>query len=193
MPLQKSFDATEALENAMNAFWSRGYEATSVQDLVDCMGIGRGSLYASFGCKRDLFIQSLAHYDRTRRRDWIRDVSAGKSGRQAVLDVFDAVMTFTLQDPGRDGCLLVNTALEVSPHDEEIAGIVAEAMAAVEKFFRDSLEAAKIEGDVRQDLDAAATAQVLMTLLAGIRVFARSGPDRNMMRRVADHVRLILA
>ena len=70
MPWQKSFDSDAALQKAMEAFWARGYEATSMQDLVDCMGLGRGSLYATFGGKRSLFVQALRRYDERHRRDW---------------------------------------------------------------------------------------------------------------------------
>ena len=68
MPWEKSFDTEEALGKAMAAFWARGYEATSMQDLVDCMGIGRGSIYAAFGDKRRLFMRALALYDDRHRR-----------------------------------------------------------------------------------------------------------------------------
>ena len=71
MPWKKQFDTDEALAKAMNAFWARGYEATSVQDLVACMGINRGSLYATFGDNRQLFIQALRRYDAQHREAWV--------------------------------------------------------------------------------------------------------------------------
>ena len=79
MPWQKSFDSDAVLQKAMEAFWARGYEATSMQDLVHCMGIGRGSLYATFGDKRTLFIQALRRYDQRHRRDWTARLATGAS------------------------------------------------------------------------------------------------------------------
>ena len=71
MPWEKQFDPDTALDKAMQAFWAHGYDATSIQDLVDCMGINRGSMYATFGDKRSLFIQALNRYNTTRGEPWI--------------------------------------------------------------------------------------------------------------------------
>ena len=92
MPWEKQFDHDEALSKAMGAFWAHGYEATSMQDLVDCMGVNRGSLYATFG-----------------------------AAIGAVLDAGSC-----------DGCLMVNTALELSPHDEEVSAITDSAPRIIE-------------------------------------------------------------
>ena len=76
MPWEKQFDSDKALTDAMNIFWSRGYESTSMQDLVDSMGINRGSLYATFGSKRSLFLQALRHYDDIHRKAWVKELAA---------------------------------------------------------------------------------------------------------------------
>ena len=184
MPWKKSFDADDVLGKAMAAFWARGYEATSMQDLVDCMGIGRGSLYAAFGDKRRLFLRALAHYDDRHRRRWTERLSACASPRRAILAAFDEVIAATL-DGSRDGCLLVNTALEMSPHDDEIAAVVSKALEEMEAFFRTMVQRGQAAGEISPALDATETAQGLLALLAGLRVLSRSRPEEALMRGVA--------
>lgn len=191
MPWQKSFDTDDALGKAMAAFWERGYAATSMQDLVDCMGIGRGSLYAAFGDKRRLFLRALAHYDDRHRRRWTEHLSACAAPRQAILAAFDEVITTTL-DGARDGCLLINTGLEMSPHDDEIAAVVGTALEAMEAFFRDMIQRGQAAGEIAASVDAPDTARGLLALLAGLRVLSRSRPEEALMRAVARQAEALL-
>ena len=124
MPWQKQFDVDDALSKAMHAFWARGYEATSMQDLVDCMGINRGSLYATFGDKRSLFVQAVRRYDTVHREAWVASLATSAVPRDAIVSVFRDVVASVIETGSRDGCMLVNTALELSPHDSEIADIL---------------------------------------------------------------------
>ncbi len=191
MPWEKSFDTDDVLGKAMAAFWARGYEATSMHDLVDCMGIGRGSLYAAFGDKRRLFLRALAHYDDRHRRRWTERLSACASPRQAILAAFDEVIAATL-DGSRDGCLLINTALEMSPHDDEIAAMVGTALEEMEEFFRDMIERGQTAGEIAASVDAPDTARGLLALLAGLRVLSRARPNEALMRGVARQAEVLL-
>ena len=191
MPWEKSFDTDDVLGKAMAAFWARGYAATSMQDLVECMGIGRGSLYAAFGDKRRLFLRALAHYDDRHRRRWTERLSAFASPRQAILAAFDEVIAATLEG-SRNGCLLINTSLEVSPHDGEIAAVVAQALDGMEAFFRAMVQRGQAAGEMPPALDAAETARGLLALLAGLRVLSRSRPEETLMRAVARQAEVLL-
>jgi TetR/AcrR family transcriptional repressor of nem operon len=191
MPWEKTFDTEDALGKAMAAFWARGFEATSMQDLVDCMGIGRGSLYAAFGDKRRLFLRALALYDDRHRRRWSERLSAQESPRQAILAAFDEVVAATL-DGSRDGCLLINTGLEMSPHDGEIAAAVSRALGEMEAFFRTMIQRGQAAGEISPALDPAETAQGLLALLAGLRVLSRSRPEAALMRAVARQAQALL-
>ena len=125
MPWERQFNETEALNKAMQAFWARGYEATSIQDLVEAMGLHRGSIYAAFGGKRQLFMKALEYYEAEHRRAWLQTLRLHHGPRAAILAVFDGAIGAALSDGSRSGCLLVNTAIELSPHDAEIAKTVA--------------------------------------------------------------------
>ena len=140
MPWEKQFDIDEGLEHAMRAFWAHGYEATSMQDLVEVMSVNRGSLYATYGDKRSLFLRSLRHYDAVYRTGYLATLERDHSPRQAILAVFDATVELSLHAGGRNGCFLVNTSIELSAHDPEIAEVVAHGLSETEGFFRRQLD-----------------------------------------------------
>ena len=181
----KEFDEQEALLKAMRLFWVHGYKATSIQDLVDGMGIGRGSLYGTFGGKRSLFLRALRHYDKDLGGQ-LADVSTSKPPRQAVLNPFEAVANTALDEGSRDGCFLVNTALELSPHDSEIESLVADGFSGVEAFFRSTIERGQACEEIATTVNAASTAQTLHTLLLGMLVLARSRPEPVLLQSIVE-------
>ncbi len=193
MPWEKQFDTDEALAKAMDAFWARGYEATSVQDLVACMGINRGSLYATFGDKRQLFIQALRRYDAQHREAWVAALEKRRSPRRAILGAFEGAISAVLKTGSRDGCLLVNTALELSPHDEEIAGIVGHGLAEMEAFFRAKIEEGQAMGEVPARVAPTETARALLGLFIGLRVLSRSRPEAPLLRSIAKQAEALVS
>ena len=193
MPWEKQFDSDAVLLKAMRAFWSRGYDATSMRDLVRSMGINRGSLYATFGDKRSLFIQALRRYDADHREAWVAALAAAKGPRDAILAAFEAAIRVAVDGGSRDGCLLVNTALECSPHDAEIAALVADALGEMEGFFRTMIERGRAAGEIPGRVRPAATASALLSLFVGLRVLSRSRPEPPLLRAVADQAAVMIA
>ncbi|MGI9436104.1 MAG: TetR/AcrR family transcriptional regulator [Geminicoccaceae bacterium] len=192
MPWEKAFDTDQALAKAMEAFWAHGYEATSMQALVDAMGIGRGSLYATFGDKHSLFVQALRRYDQHYREDWSARLAASHSPRQAIIAVFDETVASALDGGSCKGCLLINTALELSPHDDEIGEIVRHCLLEMEAFFREQLEKAKAAGEVAPSLSADEVAKSLLALLVSLRVFARARPEAGLLKAVASQAEALM-
>jgi TetR/AcrR family transcriptional repressor of nem operon len=192
MPWEKQFDPEQALQKAMQTFWARGYEATSMQDLVDTMGINRGSLYATFGDKRSLFLQALKLYGAVHRKAWTDALAARTTPRGAILGAFDGAISAVLQDGSRDGCLVVNTALELSAHDDEIAAEVADSLGEMERFFRTMIEAGQKAGEIPASLRPAETARALLGLFVGLRVLARSRPEPKLLRAIAEQAAAML-
>ena len=185
MPWEKQFDTDEALSKAMRAFWARGYEATSMQDLVDAMGINRGSLYDTFGDKRSLFLQALDRYDTLHRKAWAAALSGVKSPKRSILGAFEGAIATVLATGARDGCLLVNTALELPSHDQEVSDFVATAFEEMEAFFRERIEAGQDAGEIPSDVVPADTAAGLLGLMIGLRVLSRSRPEPALLRAIA--------
>lgn len=190
MPWEKSYIAADVLEAAMRAFWARGYQATSMADLVAATGLNRGSLYAGFGNKRDLFLLSLQHYDRTYRMGALEDLRRGKDPKQAIFAAFERVSQENKDLPG--GCLMVNSAIELAPHDPEIATLVEASMQHVETFFADCLHAARAVGDLPGDRDVAETAKVLQGLMVGLFVLRRAKAERPVFDAVLAELRRML-
>jgi len=184
MPWEKQFDVKETLTKAMEAFWSRGFVATSMQDLVDTMGINRASIYSTYGDKRALFMQSLNHYDETYRCALLNQIRIENTPRNAIMALFEGVVHETLMNGNRTGCLLVNTALELAPPDEEIAGVVARALEETEDFFEGLVERAQELGEVSASVDPVETARGLLNLLLALRVLSRSRPEEAALRAV---------
>ena len=193
MPWEKQFRTDEALSKAMHAFWARGYDATSMQDLVTSMGINRASIYATFGDKRSLFIKALRAYDERHRAAFLERLRQQHPGKAAIVKAFDEVIASALKTGSRDGCLLVNTALELSPHDEAIADIVSAGLHQVETFFRDMIKAGQALGEIRVSVDAEQTAQALLSLFIGLRVLTRSRPEKTLFKSIARQAEAMLA
>ena len=192
MPRHEQFDTDDVLMRAMNLFWRQGYQATSMTDLAKVMGLGRASIYSEFGNKHGLFVRALRHYDKVWRENWLADLTKSSSPREAILDVFEAAIDACLAGGSRDGCLLINTALEFSPHDPEVADIVTRAFTEMEAFFRTSVERGKALGEIRDTVAEERTASALLGLFIGLRVLVRSRPEepllRSIMRQAEDLV-----
>ena len=192
MPWEKRYDEAEVLNRAMEAFWARGYEATSMSDLVAATGINRGSMYAAFTDKHTLFVRALRHYDQHHRSDFLAKCGQANHPRGAVLAVFEAAIKSTVDGKNRSGCMLVNTALELSAHDPEIEEIVRESLIEVERFFRLMIEEGHADGSIRVTIDPVETAQALLGLFLGLRVLSRSRPEKALLTAISKQAAVLL-
>ena len=153
MPWEKSFDINHALDKATRLFWSRGYDATSMQALVDQMGINRGSLYDTYGDKRSLFIAALRRYDHQFRRNRLAELERKHTPKAAIEALFKGWIKIALDDPGRSGCFLTNTAHEVAAHDAEIGAIVATSQRDTEKIFVRLIRHGQVSGEISNEIE----------------------------------------
>ncbi len=192
MPWEKQYDQTDVVERAMHAFWAHGYEGTSVADLVEATGINRGSLYTAFDGKRGLFVEALRHYDRRHRSDFLDRISRKHAPVDAVIAVFNAAAAGVGTNGKPAGCLLVNTALELSPHDPEIGTLVQASFQEVEAFFGRMIENGKESGALSPTMASAKTAKALLSLFLGLRVLARSGADQITRETITSQARAML-
>ena len=192
MPWQKNYDETYVLEAAMRAFWAQGYAATSINDLVNVTGINRGSIYAAFDGKHRLFLRELEHYDQIHRAEFLQQLQDSYPPREAIVRAFEAAAGIPRNKTQPRGCLLVNTALELSPHDPEVRRLVNRSLDAVKAFFRDRLEAAKQEQPVDDAMDPQSQAETLLGLFLGLRVLNRSQSPRAGLNSIVAQVRTML-
>jgi TetR/AcrR family transcriptional regulator, transcriptional repressor for nem operon len=147
----KEFRPEEALDAAMQLFWCRGYEATSMRDLLDGMGIGRGSFYNTFGDKHALFLASLDRF-RELRTSWIDEVLED-SGLGGIEEVFGRTVDSLVGFEPRRGCLMANTAVELGPHDAQVAEKVSSYVRHTETIFERALIRAQEAEEIPADRD----------------------------------------
>jgi TetR/AcrR family transcriptional repressor of nem operon len=181
MARPREFDEETALNAAMECFWRHGYEATSLRDLTDAMGLTAPSLYNTFGDKQALFGRALERYlDRT-TRDRLLRLERTLPPRAAIESFFEEIIDHSLRDKQRKGCFLVNSALEVAPHDTKCRAMIAAQFAGIEDFFHRCLAAAKAAGTVTKNIKPTEIAKLLLGVLLGIRVLARTNPQRELL------------
>jgi TetR/AcrR family transcriptional regulator, transcriptional repressor for nem operon len=152
MARPREFDLNEALQAAMLRFWERGYEATSVDDLLQRMGINRASLYGTFGQKRELFLKALRQYGNQFGYDLLLERARHGSPKRAIKELFEETIENLSGTPPekRRGCLIQNKALELAPHDAEIGKIVRENVEKCHALFAQVLELAKEKGELKK-------------------------------------------
>jgi len=192
MPWEKTYNETEVLERAMHAFWAHGYAGTSICNLVAATGINRGSIYAAYTNKRNLFMEVLRHYDKIHRQDFLARITLMHAAKEAIIAAFDAAARQCGADGTPGGCLLVNTELELSPHDAEVGDFVNASLLEVEDFFFSSIEAGQRQGTIAQSVKARTTAQALLGLFLGLRVLTRSRPHRTALNAITSQARTML-
>jgi TetR/AcrR family transcriptional regulator, transcriptional repressor for nem operon len=185
VPWEKQFDVDEVLDKAMQAFWKRGYEATSMQDLVDRTGINRGSLYATYRDKHALFLAALRRYAETVHFRRLADMESAHGPREAIRQLFLAV-TAEVTERGNCGCFLSNTALELAAHDPEAGRVVAQAQKQTEEWFARMIRKGKAAGEISPNVIPEETASALLASLIGLSVLTRSRPEATLLKNIVD-------
>ncbi|MCC7428692.1 MAG: TetR/AcrR family transcriptional regulator [Alphaproteobacteria bacterium] len=186
MPWEKQFDTDDVLSRAMLAFWNRGYEATSMQDLVDATGVNRGSLYATYGDKHALFLSSLRRYADTVHFHRLSDLESKYEPREAIRHLFLAYTTAPSVEGWSRGCFLSNTALELAAHDRDAGKIVAEAQKRTEAALERIIKQGKASGEFASHVKPAEAAAALLASLIGLSVLTRSRPEPHLLRTIAE-------
>jgi len=182
MPWEKAFDLDEATDKAIAVFWQKGYEATSISDLVDGMEINKGSLYNAFGSKKALFDRALLRYDQNNRQKFLRELEALEDPRVAIATLFDGLIAETRADIENRGCFLINTALELPNQTADVKKMVANALFEFEGFFKRMILKGREKGSIPADIDAEAASKSMLALVVGLRVLARGTYDAESLR-----------
>ncbi|UFR00534.1 TetR/AcrR family transcriptional regulator [Streptomyces sp. Go40/10] len=182
----KQFDPDAAVERAMDVFWRKGYAGTTPQDLVDALGIGKGSLYNTFGSKHALFERALRRYRDSQAVALVEMLQEPGPVRDRLRRALEFLVDMDLADPDRRGCMAVNAAAELAGTDEVATELVQRMLARTEDAFRALIEEGQRSGDIAPDRDAAALGSLLLNTVVGLRLMARvaEGPDR--LVRVID-------
>src|SRR5512146_3133160 len=180
----KQFDRNEVLDRATALFWTRGYEATSIQDLVEATGINRGSIYGTFGDKQGMFLAAVDRYLETVARSLMVDLS-DPDPRRAIERMFDSIIRRNSEPRFPRGCLITNTALECPFSGDLIARKIADAIRQQESGIYRVLRRAQAEGSLAAMLDARALARFFLGVAQGLNVVNKAVADPEMLKDIA--------
>lgn len=187
MPRAKEFDPDGAVDAAMRVFWEKGYQGTSAQDLCDCTGLGRSSIYATFASKRALYLRALRRYDAimAERREALLTSQAPLADR--LRTVLTSVIDDELGD-GPHGCFALNAAVEFGGRDAQVTELAEGSFQRLRTALRGAITVARAAGELCTDADPAALADHVHCSMNGLRIMARTTRDRARLTSVRDTI-----
>lgn len=184
MPKPKQFDQEKTIQKAMRLFWTQGYEATSIQDLVETLDLSRSSIYDTFGDKHQLFLQALDNYRQLIVQNIERLLMSDQPFPALLVRLFDQ---FINDAQGRTrGCFMVNSIAELAPQDPEVVDIAARYSGEVRQLLTQALAAAQARGEIRTNTEPEALALFLFNNLQGLRILLKSEQDTAQLVAVRD-------
>jgi TetR/AcrR family transcriptional repressor of nem operon len=185
----REFDIDEVMEAVINAFWERGYEATSLADLMAVTGLQKGSLYKAFGDKRSLFLKALQAY-LDRQYSLIRETLSQPDPQQAIATMFHFLADSTSR--ASKGCFAVNSLMELAPHDSEVANMLEYQYSRMAKLLEKAIAQGQKAGVFRQDLSAQQLRQLLLVTANGTLASSRAAFLKSDLPAVAKSVLAVL-
>jgi len=180
----REFERDVVVDRAMQVFWSRGYEATSIQHLVARMGIQRGSLYHAFGDKRGLFFAAIERYDRVVTAKLLEILDSPGSGKDAIRQFFRLKVDLSVEPRRPRGCLVTNSTAELASRDRGTATRVGGVLARIEAAFHRAVLRAQAAGEIDPARDPRALARFLTSSAQGLSVMAKASPDRAVLEDI---------
>jgi len=187
------FEPEQALDAAMQQFWSAGYESTSLQDLLAAMGLSKSSLYQTFGGKQQLFERCITRYRDSMASDMLERLKTAKSGWCFIEDMLYSIADETLGPTPPRGCLVMNSAIEFSQDNPAVAELIASSLECFVGVFQEAVKRAQAEGDIPAGKDALVLARYLVTNMGGLRTMVKAGADSKSIRQIVGVVLSALA
>jgi TetR/AcrR family transcriptional regulator, transcriptional repressor for nem operon len=192
MARNKEFIKEKALEGAMNTFWKKGYYDTSMQDLVDSMGINRASLYDTFGDKHRLYLQSLESY-RDNNQCTLRQVIENESiSSGKIKKILTHFVNEALHDAEKKGCFMTNATLEMLPHDEAVVNLVCDNLTNMKNLLADIIREGQAKGEIQNPSSPESLADFVQCSISGLRILGKARPTTQQLFGIIDNVMLVL-
>lgn len=177
----KEFDREEVLQKALYTFWEKGYEATTLPDLLESMGINRSSFYNSFGDKQTLFREVMSLYYQQTAIKRLTILQKAKSAKQGLWDYFNHNIDVAVAEYNPGGCLLTNTATNLKTIDEQVTKHIVQGVDRLEQALFNLLEKGQKLGEIAPDKDIKAIARLMISVSYGLNIAARVHSDREML------------
>jgi TetR/AcrR family transcriptional repressor of nem operon len=181
----REFDFDAALERAIQTFWAKGYEATSIDDLCAATGLGRSSLYAAYGDKQAIYAQALERYEQNAVARIGATIANARSVREGIAAFVQRIIDDIVAGPGRRGCFIGNCAAEIVRGDRSHAARVRRSLERIETTFSEALAKARANGELSKTVNVAALARFLTAGIQGLRLVGKANPDRKALEDVA--------
>ncbi|POX63501.1 TetR family transcriptional regulator [Streptomyces sp. Ru62] len=182
----REFNTEKAVEAAMNAFSRNGYDGTSIQDLVDATGVGRGSLYAAFGSKEGLYLAAMDRYREHYALPLVDILREGAPGRELLREVLVAAVDEIVLDGSRRACLMVGAVVGRIARDPQVSAHVQSTTEMLEDALIQVITEAKADGQFSSRHSPENLARLLVVTLQGLRVMGALNPDRVPLMAIAD-------
>lgn len=182
------YGSEQVLDIAMGLFWRKGYEATSLQDLVGEMGLSRSSFYSAFGSKRQLFLSCLQRYEEATALDLTTRLHGAVTGRDFIEDTLLWAIEEAIEGADPKGCLVVNTANELAQRDKQVAAQVSQGFDKYRAIFLAAAIRGQEDGSVSNDKEATLLANYLVTSMSGLRTMVKAGTDLEVLRGIVAMV-----
>jgi TetR/AcrR family transcriptional regulator, transcriptional repressor for nem operon len=185
MPRIKAFDEISTIEKAKNLFQLKGYEGTSMQDLVDTLGISRSSLYDTFGDKHQLYLKTLNTYCEENAYALIKHAETTENPLAFIHNIFDIIIDQSKKDTEKRGCYVVNAIVEFSERNSDVTEIVDANNKAFEKMLEKLIVKAQLKKQISSDRNPKQTAKFLFNTIYGLRVSSKSKTSNKELRDIA--------
>lgn len=192
MARSKDFDESEVLKKAICLFWDKGYNGTSMQDLVDGLGISRSSLYDTFGDKHQLYMKALESYKQSYGSHLCTLTSEAVSALDAIRNLLELVVKDLLNDEQRKGCFMVNAGIELGSHDQEVNRLICDTEDQLEQTFVKVIKQGQQKGEINSVKDPTALARFLNNTVKGMQVSVKSTTDRHFFEDIITTSLIVL-
>ena len=186
MARPRNFEPDAAIDRALDVFWSKGYEATSLDDLCAATGLSRSSFYAAFGSKKNMLLRTVTRYSEQRTPNLTAVLTQDMPVRDAFASLAQQFIDQIVSGSGRRGCFLGNCAAELPRSERAALTKVRDGLAATEAAFHDALVRGQSRGELAADTDLQALARYLTAAFQGLRLVGKVNPDRDALNDIAN-------
>jgi TetR/AcrR family transcriptional regulator, transcriptional repressor for nem operon len=188
MPRTEVFHRGEVLDKAKNIFWLKGYNGTSMQDLVDATGLNRSSIYNSFGSKMELYLQSLKKYQVDIGELFDKAGKRNQNAIETICLVFLYVLEDILEDTEEKGCMLINCNTEMGNQDTQLRGLLKANQERLVGIFQDLVTQGQLDGSIRSDEKSELLAYYLVNAFQGFRISGMNTKDTVILKSIIQNI-----
>ena len=188
MPRTEVFDRNQVLEQAKNIFWLKGYNATSMQDLVDTTGLNRSSIYNSFGNKMNLFQLTLKKYQKEGSGFFEVLINSNLNGLQSISSIFENTLDMMINDSDRKGCMFINCHTEMSNQDIQLNNITAKNQELLISHFNTMVKKGQEDGSIKTTQKSIELASYLASSFQGFRIMGMNTTNKKMLAGIIENI-----